>query len=748
MNPSHRSLVAVAAAVCVSACATSGGASPPRLDHEQGAAAPVFQPMLVVPLPPLQPAADAGHAMEALQARNTPLGDVLLALFKDSDINLVIDPSVQATACTFDIKRSTVEDAFEAVLDSLDLAYRWDGSFLRVTDTVEDTIAVDLMAANATSGGSGSGSSGSGSSGSGNSGGGTSDGNVWDDLENALPKLLGEVGTSVVNKSASAIHVQARPSAVRRVRELIGTTLRRANKQVSLEARVLEVRLNDKYNLGVDWSLLPGFFSTSKTGTLTDGAMVHTAAKSAGTAFQFGLLKSGDFSLFVDALQEQGQVRVLSSPRVSTLNNQPASITVTDQIPYITREVITENGSTRTEFGVAFVDAGVLLNVRPLIGDDGLLSVSVTPSVREQIGTVVTPDGLVTVPVISEREATTSVRVADGQAIAIGGLRTTRKTETRSGIPFLMNVPWFGQLFSSTVDERDEVELMIVLVPRVLDDTWIGEEIERGAHRLVQLRRGFQWNAIDMEGLRLEDWSGGSLQGHAQAIKDSAARLPDRLPAPMAADRGTTVTRRGLAAHLLARADAALADGDTRLALDEIEQALLLEPTCGEALVTAGVLGDRRGDRQRARMLLDRALQQRPDDVIALTARGAFEMANGSAHAARRLFTRAHELGKTSLTASNLAAALLALGEHAAAASLLRTVVGPAAPAELHANLAFAELAGGNVDGARASYRDALTAGGEARNPRLVALDRLIGVEEERRAVALKVVVQRGEDGL
>ncbi len=738
MKSAFSSLSAIAVMVAMSACALSGGASPPRLDHEDGAGAPVFQPMLVVPLPSLQnPDAGTGRAMDVLQARRTPIGDVLLALFKDSDINLMIDPAVQTTECTFDIKRSTVEEAFEALLQSVDLGYEWDGSFLRVRDSMHDTVTVDLMESSSSSGGGGSGgskSSGSSGGASGGSGGGSS-GGFWEEMETNLPKLLGEGASFVVNRTASTIHVQARPSGIRRLREVVGTTMGRANKQVSLEARVLEVRLENEYSLGVNWSLLPGLFNTSKTGLASGGSVASQLAPSGGSALTFGILKSGDWSVFVDALQQQGQVRVLSSPRVSTMNNQSASISVTDQIPYITRDVVDDQGVARTEFGVEFVKAGVILNVRPMIGEEGILSVSITPQVREQTGTVVTPDGLITVPIISEREATTTVRVADGQAIALGGLRSTRKSETRQGIPFLMDLPFLGAAFSNTVQSRTEVELMIVLVPRVLDDTWISEEIERGAHRLVQLRHGFQWNPIRLDGYRPEDWSGGSLQGNAQAAQAPEVRVPSRSPVALPADRGTTVTRKGLAGHLLAKAEADLGNGDVAAALTEIERALSLEPTRVEALVAAGVLSERRGDRAHARLLLDRALEQNPDDVTALTGRGASELSAGSAFAAKRYFERAHAVGQSTLTAANLGGALLALGETEAARELLRATASPSAPPELHANLAFAELSTGHADKARESLNRALAAGADARNPRLVALERLV-VDAEQKAAA------------
>lgn len=742
MTPMFRSLTAASLVLAATACTTAGSASPPALDHQQGAAPPVFRPMLVVPMPSLQGGtAPAGRPMEALQARATPLGDVLLALFKDSDINLVVDPDVQAMPCTFDIKRSTVEESFETLLDSLDLGYEWDGNFLRVRSVVQDTVLVDLMDGAGTSGGQsvggGSGNSGnsggggsSGASASGGAAGGGGQGRFWDEIEENLPTLLGEGSSFVLNRTASAIHVVGRPSGVRRLREIVGTTMGRANKQVSLEARVLEVRLADEHSLGINWSLLPGLFHSNKTGLGGGGSIVSQTAASGGTALTFGILDGGDFSLVVDALQSQGQVRVLSSPRVSTLNNQSAQIAVTDQVPYIRREIVTQEGIARTEYSVEFVQTGVLLTVRPLIGEDGLLSVSITPSVREQIGTVVTPDGFVTVPVLSERQATTTVRVADGQAIALGGLRSTRKSEERAGVPFLMDVPWLGQLFSSTVHERSEVELMIVLVPRVLDDTWISEEVERGSHRLVQLRRGFQWNPIRLESQRSEDWSAGSLQGQAQAAGTVGVRTPEVAPAPLPADRGITVTRRGLATLWLARADKSLAAGEPRLAMQAIDRALQLEPMHRDALVAAGLLEERYGDRQRARVLLDRAIDLGGDDPVAFTARGSLELALGSAWSARRYFERAHALAKSPTTAANLAAALIVLGEDDGARDLLQGAAASVGLPEAHANLAFVLLRAGELTAARVELRNALAAGADARNPRLVALQRMVDEAE------------------
>ncbi len=726
-----QTVVAAWGAAVLACCTPMGEASPPRLDQDDGAGSAVYRPMLVVPMPELSATRSTGRAMQSLQARNSAVGDVLLALFKDSDINLIVDPDVAATPCTFDIKQSTIEQAFEALLESVDLGYSWDGGFLRVTDRVRETMYVDLMSVENTIGPNmqGAAAAGGGQANAGAQGAGQNDVDFWADLETMLPQVLGDGADAVINRASATVHVEASPQRVARLRELIDTTLRRVNRQVSLEARILEVRLNDSYSLGVNWSLLPDLFNSNKVGTATGGGVLTQTAASGGAALTFGVLDTGDFSAFVDALQRQGEVRVLSSPRVATMNNQPANIAVVDQVPVISREVIDNGGLARTEFSVDFVDTGVTLNVRPMIGEDGILTVAISPSVRERTGTVITPDGLVEVPVVSERTATTLVRVSDGQAIALGGLRSTRKDETRQGVPFLMNIPFVGQLFSSTVQSRTEVELMIILSPRVLDDTWIEEAVRRGSHRLVQLRRGFQFNSIGLDELRSEDWSGGSLQGSARHPSGIGVRTPDALPVELPADEGLTVTRHGLAGHWLDRAQSELHGGQVRQALASIERAVQLEPRNAMALTAAGILYARQGNVPQARRLLDRAIALADDPVIA-TARGALELGHGSAHAAKGYFARAHATAGSPLSASNLAAALLALGEFEAARKLLGSTAAEEAPGELFANRAFAALSLDDVDAAAADLDLALAAGVDVQNPRVLALAELIAAAE------------------
>jgi MSHA biogenesis protein MshL len=340
----------------------------------------------------------------------------------------------------------------------------------------------------------------------------------WEEVADQPAEVLGDGASFVINRTASTIHVQARPSGIGRLREIVGTTTHRANQQVSLEARILEVRLDDEYSLGINWSLLARPVQQQQDRPRRRRLGRRQTAASGGTALTFGVLDTGDFSVFVDALQSQGQVRVLSSPRVSTLNNQVGDDRRHRPDPLHHARGHHDQGVARTEFNVEFVESGVELERAAADRRRRLLSVAITPSVREQIGTAVTPDGIVSVPSSANGRRRRRVRVADGQAIALGGLRSTRKSESREGVPFLMDVPWLGQAVlehrAGTLRGRADDRAGAARARRHLDRRGAA----RGSHRLVQLRRGFQWNSIRLDGVNVARTGRAvRLQGTAQA---------------------------------------------------------------------------------------------------------------------------------------------------------------------------------------------------------------------------------------
>ena len=686
--------------------------------------------MFVLPMPAPQMADgnEPGTPLRELVGRDADATEVLSTLFRDSDINVLLE-SVPAGRVTFDFKNTTVERAFEALLDTLDLAYEWDGDFLRIRSRVRRTFDVDLLAGmlqGGAGGGGGAAAGGGGAAGGGMNGmAGMAAAELWSRLETDLTTMVGSSGSVLVNSMAGTVTIEASPRLVRRVEDYVDRTLARVQAQVSLEARILEVRLSDEFRLGVNWTVLPGLLNADETGTLDNGAMIQQAAASGGTALNVGILDPGNLGVFVDALQGQGQVRVLSSPRVSTLNNQTATIRVVDQIPIIDREVIDSQGGLRTQFTVRFVEAGIEIQVRPQISADGIVTVEAMPRVTEQIGVVTTPDGLLSQPILSTRESSTTVHVPSGQAVVLGGLRRTRKTENTSGVPWLSDVPLLGALFRSTVQVREDVELMMVLVPRIVDRAWLAADVRRGLDRIVAVRRPFRFGPIELESN--EEWIRGLLEPPAQGAVEPGVRIePPEDARDAAADAPKlTITRAGLARRLVDRGFRELDKGQFKNATAALGQAVALDGRMMRARAALAVLHLRNEDVVRARATIQRAARQAPRESIIATIQGLIEIRAGAARAAMPHLRRAYDLEPGPVSACNLAAGHLLLGNMNKARVLLQQH-SDEGPPELYANIGFAHLEAGDLAGAQWAVDETLARGGDTRDPRIRALQRLL----------------------
>ena len=174
-----------------------------------------------------------------------------------------------------------------------------------------------------------------------------------------------------------------------------------------------------------------------------------------------------DVEVAVHALQEVGKLNILSRPYILTSNNQTATITVGQEVPYATGESLTTGQSqTTTEYR----DIGIILEVTPSINPDGLVNMTVKPEISSQTGESVQISENLALPVFSTRSSETKVAIRDGQTIVIGGLIQDQTTETVSKIPLLGDVPILGNLFRRTQLAKDKTELLIFLTPHVAPD--------------------------------------------------------------------------------------------------------------------------------------------------------------------------------------------------------------------------------------------------------------------------------------
>ena len=331
-----------------------------------------------------------------------------------------------------------------------------------------------------------------------------SNNDYWSDLRDALQTLIGtgEGRAVITSPQAGLVTVRAYPKELKAVREFLDQSGEHLKRQVVLEARILEVALNEGYEQGVDWSGLSASWDGNKGitggGSLLDSPIASTPnqifrALGGGAGFT---ISDGNFNVAVSLLKTQGDVNTLSSPRVTATNNQKAVIKVgTDEYFVTNASTTTTTSGNSAPIVTPNVEltpffSGIALDVTPQIDEAGRVLLHIHPSVidtEEQSKTinVGTADPLV-LPLAksSIRESDTVVQANNGDIIVIGGLMKTDKKEVVSKVPLLGDIPWVGEAFTNRSESTKKVELVILLKPTVVDnDTW-QKELQRSSELL------------------------------------------------------------------------------------------------------------------------------------------------------------------------------------------------------------------------------------------------------------------------
>jgi MSHA type pilus biogenesis protein MshL len=305
----------------------------------------------------------------------------------------------------------------------------------------------------------------------------------------------------VINKSTGVILVTDYPLNLNKAASYLETVEGSSQRQVTIQAKILEVILSDDHKEGINWKVIEGlprsinvaWGLTNKAGTtgFPGGTGGYTIGDtSTGTSISTpGLFKIKPFggvlalgaagsevalSDIMQAIAEQGDVKVLSSPTISTLNNQKAIIRVGNQdVFFITGAVATQTTVTQIIQPMT-IDIGILLDVTPQIAEDGTIIMNIHPSITDKTGEKTTPDGKSTFPLLSVRETDTTVRVRDGQTIIIAGLMQERIEENYTGVPVLQSLPLMGGLFRYKTGTKRNSELVIMITPNLQ----VGKKVE------------------------------------------------------------------------------------------------------------------------------------------------------------------------------------------------------------------------------------------------------------------------------
>ena len=337
----------------------------------------------------------------------------------------------------------------------------------------------------------------------------TSDADFWREVQASLAAMVGSAGGRgvVLNPSAGVVVVKATPNEQRQVEQYLRAIQLAIERQVMIEAKIIEVTLSKDSQAGVNWaafgrlngdrvgytlgSVAPGTVLRTEGSLLGSGVATEVASSVVTTALGGGFyglaLQASNFAAMLNFLQSQGDVSVLSSPRIATLNNQKAVLKVgTDEM------FVTGVSTTTTSSGLGSIStptltlqpffSGIALDVTPQIDEKGNVILHMHPSitkVTEKNKLIDLGDlGEFRLPLASSSMSQTDniVRVKDGQIVAIGGLMTQQSSNDRSGVPVLQDTPLVGGLFRQSSDTMTKRELVILMKPTVIrdDEPWPG----------------------------------------------------------------------------------------------------------------------------------------------------------------------------------------------------------------------------------------------------------------------------------
>lgn len=365
----------------------------------------------------------------------------------------------------------------------------------------------------------------------------------WSELQDAIEAIVGNAPgrSTVVNPQTGIVVVRAMPSELREVETFLGTTEAVAQRQVILEAKILEVELSDSFQQGINWAAVFSRGNKSITlGQTGGGSLLNSSANALGgegqsigsgdgvsiiggntgnldpnspapilgtAASAFGgmftaALALSDFTAFIELLETQGDVHVLSSPRIATMNNQKAVIKVGSDEFFVTDVSTTTVTGTATttspDVELTPFFSGIALDVTPQISQDGQVILHVHPAVsrvQDQEKTVTIGNITQVLPLAfsTVRESDSIVRAGDGQVVVIGGLMQNIAGGEEAMSPGLGNIPGLGRLFRHRSSLSKKSELVILLRPMVVNGSQPWTRMMHGsAHRLEGFGRTLQ----------------------------------------------------------------------------------------------------------------------------------------------------------------------------------------------------------------------------------------------------------------
>jgi len=459
-----------------------------------------------------------------IAVNNVPAQDFFAGLVEGTPMNIVVHPDVNGVI-SLTLKDVTVMEVLDVAEDIYGFEYEQKGRLIKIFPTglrtkvfainYLDVVRKGDSETRVSSGqisfnpdaSSSSGSSGNTSSGGGRSVAGmgtqintSSQSNFWQSLAESLRLIVGsEEGRSVVlTPSAGVVVVRANAEELAAVQDYLRSAELIMQRQVILEAKILEVNLSEGYQQGIDWSFAEaGEFKNGVARRSIDlgQSARNVVADAAGGVFA-STIKLGNFNTTIELLGTQGNVQVLSSPRIATVNNQKAVIKVGSDEYFVTDvdfESDTDADTNSTDIELTPFFSGIALDVTPQISEEGKIILHVHPAiskVEDQQKQISVGGSDIDLPLALStiRESDSVITADNGQIVVIGGLIQTENQDRNSSVPFFGDLPLIGELFKQKSKSDQKTELVILLRPTITDATVMANDIRSSRSRFGEYR--------------------------------------------------------------------------------------------------------------------------------------------------------------------------------------------------------------------------------------------------------------------
>jgi len=399
------------------------------------------------------------------------------------------------------LKNASFKTLLDTLLKDNDLSYTLHGNKLSISYLITKTYKLHYISSSrqasttTTVNLSNGGSSSSGSKNSGSSQvtiSSSENFDFWDQLKDEIKKILRTAGDAgahytkvkdvwigpdgqkweynpldpIINREAGLLTVTGTVRQIARVDRYIATLMRQTKTQVMIDVRIIDVKINSDKTYGIDWSKI---YKTSLSFSAQYGAgFANDKTPGSGT---FSAAFSGDLTEVLKFLKTQGDVSVVSSPRVMTLNNQPAIIRAGKKINYVVyNTTVTDSGAVSKTATPENIFVGILLNITPEVDQRGMVTLKINPTISELVNSNenINAEERTVAPDTYDKQISAVIKVRDGDHAILGGLITRSRGTTTSGVPILEHIPLIGYAFKKKNKVETIDELVLIITPHII----------------------------------------------------------------------------------------------------------------------------------------------------------------------------------------------------------------------------------------------------------------------------------------